>query len=684
MKPMRRRGPSSIWKCGVACGAAALCWVLGTAIASGSSLTPHEDYVEQYESLEQHPGGPEIVQAKLNKAIALSSFGRNGDAEADALFKEILSEHPDSPLVPEVMYYHAELLWHGFNRKRCDEVPGIALQLIERFPESAKAPLALVQVANSWVFVPPKDTQRARALCERVVKEYPDTEAEIEARCTLLDLAVRKLDAKLVAQRVDELLVRFADSRGIAPPAVWRRVLLQRASISCRCVGDRARAAKVLEQVITAFPGTGMELEARRYLIWSNVESGTTERVKELIGEQVKRFRDSPEIVSADMWCSLLLDHAIRACIHRKVKDWSLAESLCAAVIETCPESHGWLARYELGHIAEAKGAVNEAIDAYGAIVEKWLSESAEPGPEIVAQAIAQSLFGLERLIDGKPDLRRIGIFLRKYRNTPAAVGLVSSAALRLGERDELSQAMALNEELLAMPGQAALCRYLSTIDRMFPPKLVIASWNRPRALPLLNDLLKAARYWSSARKDRLRCNMVTWHKTQSVFDEVAALQKYFAARGEAGRVVDAQLLAVHVAVEKGRKNRAIKLASELMAQDIDPATRHQAELLWLFAEYERRADKIADTIAARIEQADDPDEKALLHILLGIRAWREFELDEAATHFGAAKAVAHDQYLLQAARCRFDAIRKINAAGRTAELKRASAGTPVSVTGEE
>ncbi len=260
------------------------------ANAAGGTLTPHEEYIAQYralgaagkveerEKLEQeflaeaeayitaHPDGAEIVQAKLNKALALGLYGERRDAESDGLLKRILLDHPESPLVPEIMFQRAWLLGLAFGSERDEEKREIALELCERFPKSPKAPYALSLAAHSYL-VDAGDPETAAALLRRVIEEYPGTGAELNSRRDLIRIAADAGDVGSVQQQVDAFLERFQEAPEIIPPESWTYRLTAEVAQSCARIGDWNRATRCSEVVRAAWPDAYQRFVAELRLI---------------------------------------------------------------------------------------------------------------------------------------------------------------------------------------------------------------------------------------------------------------------------------------------------------------------------------------------------------------------------------------------------------------------------------
>jgi TolA-binding protein len=344
--------------------AAMICSVLLVAVealAGQPTLMPHEKYITEYRRLgslgkteereelgrsflaeaqayiTEHPEGPGIVQAKLNKALAIGLYGERRDAEAEKLLKEIESAYPVSPLLPEVMYYHAWLLEFAPGRMRHEEKRAIALELVERFPKSEKAPYALALAGYSYL-VDAGDPKTAGVLCQRVVREYPGTGAELNARRDLIRMAADAGDIASVQEQVDAFLHRFDEAPEIVPPGSWASLLCRDVGASCMRIEDWGRAEQTFQKATENCRGQENEVRARSQLIHLAINRGDEASALAKIDELIDRYSTIPEGMPPAVWAGLLNRELADACV--RVGAWSRAEECYKAVLRVLPEDH--------------------------------------------------------------------------------------------------------------------------------------------------------------------------------------------------------------------------------------------------------------------------------------------------------------------------------------------------------
>ena len=480
-----------------------LCGIPRGALAAETTLTAHEEYISKYRAtsdkpdertklverflaeaeayIAAHPDGAEIVQAKLNKALAIGLYGQRHDEEADKLFTQIRADYPDSPLMPEVMYYHARLFLYAFDGKRPDEARAIQLQLVEKFPTSAKAPSALLGAAQStWWHA--KDAQGAGKLFKAVVEAYPDTQADIEARALLIEVAISQGDNLSAQRQIDQFLERFVKAPHVAPTDVWERLFTGSITDSCVRLMDWERATECLEAVLAHCQGLGAELQARRGLIRAAVESRDRGAAQPHIDAVLDRFSKSRDTASAEDWQTLLVNDVGRACI--AIRDWPRANAALEAVLGAFPDTVADIeARALLIEVAVNQGDKLSAQRQIDQFLERFVK-----APHVAPTDVWERLFtgsitdSCLRLMDRERATRCLSALLDRYEGArtelAARRGLIrvalkhgdpEGAKAELGLFDEAlkkqaAQPWALEQEL----GAAGDLRYLSS-----PPNLV-------------------------------------------------------------------------------------------------------------------------------------------------------------------------------------------------------------------
>jgi tetratricopeptide (TPR) repeat protein len=306
----------------------AICMTLLSAVEAfpaEPALTPHREFAVEYCRLSdlnkleereklsaafiaeaeayitEHPVGPEIVQAKLNKALAVGLYGPGDDALSDALLSEIRSAYPESELMPEVMYQQGVLLMYTFEAKNAEEARVILLQLVEQFPTSSRAPTAL-RLGAQMTWWDANDPEEAILLFKRLLKDYPGSDAEVEARVNLISLLAESGDAAATREHVEVLLERLANARELAPPDAWYWYLMSPVPEACRRIHDRERLVKVLSAAADAYPDTDCALQAWDELIDLAISKGDRESALEQINEFTERYRTVPEGATPRIW----------------------------------------------------------------------------------------------------------------------------------------------------------------------------------------------------------------------------------------------------------------------------------------------------------------------------------------------------------------------------------------------
>ncbi|MGB4466865.1 MAG: tol-pal system protein YbgF [Azovibrio sp.] len=108
---------------------------------------------------------------------ALNLFKAAKYKEAAQAFEAFVSAHPDSDLAPSAQFWLGNA-WYA--QKDCKKAIDAQLLVTTRWPDSARAPDAMLAIANcqrDW-----GNTQAARRTLSNVIAKYPDSQAASQAR----------------------------------------------------------------------------------------------------------------------------------------------------------------------------------------------------------------------------------------------------------------------------------------------------------------------------------------------------------------------------------------------------------------------------------------------------------------------------------------------------------------------
>lgn len=207
-------------------------------------------------------------------------------AQALTVYSQLLSEFPDSPLVPDVM------LGMGLSEQaqgNKDKAKADYQQLVDRFPDHAAAPSGLLQLAR--LEVEGNNLTGARTIYEGFLKRYPQSELMNAAR-TDLGVTYQRLGDTPAAIRMLESVESSWDQ--------WAKVQLQLAELYAG-QNDFDRADQALQRAL----GTAHEGTLRSQLSYSR---GKIYFVRGDYDAAIKDFSDAlqpdpaPEIVDGALY----------------------------------------------------------------------------------------------------------------------------------------------------------------------------------------------------------------------------------------------------------------------------------------------------------------------------------------------------------------------------------------------
>ncbi len=116
------------------------------------------------------------AEAKEYEA-ALNLFRAGKYKEAATAFENIVAAHPDSDVAPNAQFWLGNA-WYA--QKQCKQAIDAQLVVTTRWPDSTRAPDAMIAIANcqrDW-----GNIQAAKRTLGNVVSKYPDSKAATEAR----------------------------------------------------------------------------------------------------------------------------------------------------------------------------------------------------------------------------------------------------------------------------------------------------------------------------------------------------------------------------------------------------------------------------------------------------------------------------------------------------------------------
>lgn len=132
-------------------------------------------------------GGRKVTEDDLKKAEAAlfnDDMTANPDAAMAAVeaFCKFAKQNPDDPNAPEWLFKALEISVSQKDAKKSEE---ICNWLMEAYPTYEKTPFGMFMLASLVYDDQLKDLDKARAMIEKVVADYPDSEIRSSAEASL-------------------------------------------------------------------------------------------------------------------------------------------------------------------------------------------------------------------------------------------------------------------------------------------------------------------------------------------------------------------------------------------------------------------------------------------------------------------------------------------------------------------
>jgi TolA-binding protein len=537
-------------------------------VADGA-LTPHADYIAQYRALSgadkleerqelqneflaeaeeyiaAHPNGPEIVQAKLNRALAIGLYGECRDAEAERAFAAITATYPDSPLMPEVMYYHSRLLVFAFHGERHEHKRALALKLSERFPDSAKAPYALSLAGHSYL-VDAGDAEAATPLLKKVVEQYPGTGAELDSRRDLIRIAVDAGDTASARRQVHAFLERFHEARDIVPPASWIWRLTVEIPELCMGICDWEHATACFEAVLEAWPEND-EIE-KTHLRFARA------LFRAALAQQTETNRDSFYQRADKVYCSVIDSHP-----------------------HTYTRFAAQLGLIEMAFSREDFDAVRERIDEF----DRELTDCVDTAWAVQAQMELATLVRRHSLLASRQQFRQEGVarlqeIADNHPGTPEASRALDALVSHYTfDEPDIDRARTLNQRLLKEDpsSNAKRCATnvrcmmsISTEGAITDGEYFLLQLRRPELRKNARELIRLYPKLSSSARRRFINSADSLEHSPSTEQIIAGIIQYAKENNNSSLLKDAMLLQADCYLIKWQPKEALAWCDRVLA----------------------------------------------------------------------------------------------------------------------
>ena len=142
-------------------------------------------------------GEKEITQADLKQAEA-NLFNNDMTANSEAapqvveLFCKFAKQHPDDPTAPEWLFKAMEIAVGQKDAKKSEEICNM---LMKDYPTFDKTPFGMFMMASLIYDDQMKDLDKARAMYERIISDYPESEItpSVEASLNFLGMTPEEI-----------------------------------------------------------------------------------------------------------------------------------------------------------------------------------------------------------------------------------------------------------------------------------------------------------------------------------------------------------------------------------------------------------------------------------------------------------------------------------------------------------
>ncbi len=648
---------------------------IGTAVGA---LASHRDYMAEYDALKllgQHeekqraflgeaeayiasnPDGPEIAQAKLNKAIAISWYGTRRDRghgelrdqEADSILEEILSKHADSPVAPAAMYYRACLYDVGFERRRHHKVSDLLLAVAERYPHSSEAPRALLDAARQC---PPDEMaglqDRVRRLALGMMEQRPTCRVDAEvfdhlfgtdshdavetglSLCrTLIDRGAETAYWRLAWDKRLELNGVLGEPkcfketaalvRGIADPSTRDEIAGELAGVLAfhimRRPEDRAHADALVAELLGENASLTRVAAAAYYFLAG--ESEKYGRQNEQLAEDEKRL------------CG---ERVYRLTVRRQVEldrtrpraertDWeTLSTGLAKGLADYRPDAQLLCWVYAFYVENQNWNFWPEALQVMDDIV------GLDPSSANVAQLRYQRALAIVTL-----DYEQTGKYRKEtrdellsiaedYPGTEAAVSALFELVYHHAIQNETEAAQAANLELLAQGTPYARERYKRNIDIVLQREYQYFEFYRDAYHDRLAEVLPQCRFLNNAQKSGLVRTSHLQHVVDEPHQLLQEIRRRFLEAGEEVLANEALLLEGQLLLMKWQYPEAARVFEQAKqlpgatARQVRDADRFLAATCYYLKDYGTAGTLLSGLVG---EEADPERPEYMLHLAM-------------------------------------------------------------------
>jgi TolA-binding protein len=190
----------------------------------------------------------------------------------------------------------ARLLQHAFDVTRVDECLSLLSDLVEHYPSSDKAPVALADAARI-IYDCRRDAAKAGALYQRVVEGWPDTYARFLAEVGLIGLTFDREDFAAVREQIDacdRALEEHADQPWALQATLDLAMEVRHHSLFPTRSQFRQEGIARFQDIADNYPGTPQASDALSLLVSHyTFDEPDLERAQEL---NARLFKESPSL----------------------------------------------------------------------------------------------------------------------------------------------------------------------------------------------------------------------------------------------------------------------------------------------------------------------------------------------------------------------------------------------------
>jgi len=400
---------------------------------------------------------------------------------------------------------------------------------------------------------------------------------------------VRGDDTAAARAQIDTILERFEQTRHTAPPRMWQWLLTGSVVDACVAIGDRERAAEVLNAVIKAYPDTEAGLEARAGLIYLAIRSGDKASALRLIDDLITRYKVVPDGVDPVAWARQLSGALADACT--RIEAWDRAEECYTTVLKVFPD--GDIARESLFGLARLYdvGFEGRRLNEQAAILLRIAEQYAQApdGRRALLEAARCFEWRLKDKAAAETLYKRLTAEYAGTTEAFQATGRLIAMPLHAGNLATAEQMLRAFDETLAEHTDRAQA---AQADLIVTRELYRCLWNYPSRTELRERMLGrfsslAEEYLGTPAAVEALFDLASHYATPEYFDaeKATAYALRFLDEGRGtnaeryaglvGRIMqDHQLLLQELAAELPERAR------DLMKRFQPPATRERREFL--------------------------------------------------------------------------------------------------------